>query len=256
MKKLLPLVLVPVAVAAAYSLFREEKAPPSRTVPAASARATSRVETRAEYSSRATPTKAEPTASAATAAAPGTPASVAAPEGTVPAIEPGPWVPIDRALVLEGLASEETERRRAALRSARDLLDPALEPAIEKLLETTEDVVEKELGTQVLALGQASEHKETFERLFQDDDAVVRINAAFGLARAGDVSRQEWLLSVYDVSREESPLLLPLLGEILERPELRAPVLVARYEQVANDNLQDREVRERAAEVVRRKRLP
>ena len=256
MKRLL-LVLVPLVAAAAYALIAEEKAP-AKVAPAVNARPclapAPAAKARVAKASAASPTEG-PAAPSITAPGAAT-VTPTAPEGTVPALEPGPSVPITRALVLEGLASEEPERRRAALRNARALLDPALEPEIEKLLATTEDVVEKELGTQVLALGVSSEHKETFERLFQDDDAVVRINAAFGLARAGDVSRQEWLLSVYDVSREESPLLLPLLGEMLERPELRAPALVARYEQVANDGLQDREVRERAAEVARRKRLP
>jgi hypothetical protein len=162
----------------------------------------------------------------------------------------------DPEAIRRGLTSDSLADERAALEAAREILSPTLVPDIERLLERSDDRLVKEIGAQVLALGAPDLSTEVLERLFQDDDPVTRINAAFGLARAGSLEKQEWLLAAYDGSRAEAPLLMPLLGEMLERPEIKADAVIRRYELVANDETLDRDVRERAAGIVRKKREP
>jgi len=163
---------------------------------------------------------------------------------------------LDPETVRRGLVSDSVGEQRAALEAARELLDGTLVPDVERLLATSDDRVVKEIGAQVLALGAPDRSAELLEKLFRDEDPVTRINAAFGLARAGSVSKQEWLLAAYDGSRAEAPLLMPLLGEMLERPEIKAEAIIERYELVARDEMLDQDVRERAAEIVRKKRMP
>ncbi len=155
------------------------------------------------------------------------------------------------ARVRGALRSPDARARLAALRYARTLVSPDLDPDIRAMLQTEANVPVKRVGVQVLALGDSLEaDKQTFDSLRKDPDAVVRVNAAFGMARSGDVQQQNWLLSVYDASRTVAPRLVPVLGAALEDPAIRSPQVVARFEQIANDPKRDPTIRARAARIV------
>jgi hypothetical protein len=155
------------------------------------------------------------------------------------------------ARVRGALRSPDARTRLAALRYARTLVSADLDPDIRAMLQTEASVPVKRVGVQVLALGDSLEaNRQTFDALRKDPDAVVRVNAAFGMARAGDVQQQNWLLGVYDASRTVAPRLVPVLGAALEDPAIKSSLVVARFAQIANDPRRDPTIRARAARIV------
>jgi len=156
--------------------------------------------------------------------------------------------------VRTALKSPEPRERLRALRRARDLHEPSLEADVRVLLAQETSAPARRVGVQVLALGDVTANRATLETLAREDkDPIVNINASFGLARAGDERRQAWLLLLLETSKRASPNLAPILANALEAPELRAPIVVARFQAIANDTSRDPKIRERARAIVRAK---
>jgi hypothetical protein len=154
------------------------------------------------------------------------------------------------AKLREALSRPEAEFRLAALRLARNYDTSELEPDIRNLLTHETNIPVKRVAVQVLALGDVAANLPTLETMRQDKDSVVRVNSAVGLSRAGDDNQEAWLLSVFDSARQVAPHLVPVLSSTLEAPDMKSPVLIARYEQVANDPTRDPAVRARATAIV------
>src|SRR5262249_54488012 len=103
----------------------------------------------------------------------------------------------DIAKIRSALLSPDAKDRPGALRLARTLDAPELAPDVRAMLQKETNVPVKRVGVQVLALeSDPSQSEDTFKKMRNDPDAVVRVNAAFGMARDGNDAQAAWLLKV------------------------------------------------------------
>lgn len=151
------------------------------------------------------------------------------------------------------LTSAAPEERLAAVRYLRAVETKELLPDLRALLQTETVTPVRRVASQLLAQADPRLSLAELTRLRDDPDAVVRINAAYGLARAGDASQQAWLLGVYDAARIASPRLVPVIAAALEDPAMKSPAVVARFQAIADDDRQDPALRAKAAKVLRAK---
>ncbi len=146
--------------------------------------------------------------------------------------------------------------RAASLREIRDRRMSDLGPEVKALLDAKEAPETRRLATQILALGDAQASRSDLEGLKKDKDPVVRINAAFGLARTGDEQAQSWLLRLSNASGPLAPKLAPLVESMLESPDLRSTAVLDRYRRLAADSRLDPAKREKAAAILATKLAP
>lgn len=169
----------------------------------------------------------------------------------------GPLTAAELAEVRDRLALSDAKARAAALREVRDRGNGQLDPEVRALLASkTSDFSTRRLAAQVLALGDANGNRAALEPFKNDPDAVVRINVAFGLARAGDDAAQAWLLRLLTASRALSPTLAPFVENALESPDLTSVAVLDHYRAIAANPSLDPAARDRAARILASKLGP
>jgi hypothetical protein len=157
------------------------------------------------------------------------------------------------ARIRAGLLSPDPKTRLAAIRAARDLHSPELQADVVNLLETEQSLPVKRVATQFLAQGDSLACAPLLRTLEQDPDPVVRVNAGFGLARAGDENEQARLLCMCETARKSGPAVLAVVANALEDPALRSPAVIARFQTVADNPNVPAATREHALAVVQAK---
>lgn len=178
---------------------------------------------------------------------------VAPPATRAHAADPRGASTADLAAIRAGLGSQDARTRAEALRAARDLRSPELVPDVVLLLQREGEVPVRRLATQVLAQADTVPLGDLLRSLKKDKDPIVQANAAYGLARGGDEREQAWLLCLCDAARRDAPALLPVVATALEDPSIRAPAVIARFQQLADDPAASPAARERARAVLRAK---
>ena len=168
----------------------------------------------------------------------------------------GPVTAAEVADLRKRLANADAKDKAASLREIRDRRVSDLGPEVKALLDAKEAPETRRLATQILALGDAQASRSDLEGLKKDKDPVVRINAAFGLARTGDDQAQAWLLRLSTASGPLAPKLAPLVESMLESPDLTAPAVLDRYRRLAADPRLDPAKREKAAAILATKLAP
>jgi len=160
----------------------------------------------------------------------------------------------EAARIRKGLHDPDARARLAALRDARALGAAELAPDVAALLASERSTPVRRVATQILSQGDVTAYASQLRDLRKDADPVVRVNASFGLARAGDEQEQANLLRLYDDSRRVAPQLLPIVARALEDPALRAPAVMKRFEEIAGDPSLPQDLRDRATAVLKAKR--
>ncbi len=153
------------------------------------------------------------------------------------------------------LASQDPGERLVAARYISSRVDgkELLLPDLRALMQTETCVPVRRVATQLMAQADPTLSVDMLTRLREDPDAIVRINAAYGLARTGDEVQQAWLLQVFDAAKVGAPRLVPVVAAALEDPAMRSPAVVARFRAIAEDETKDPLQRAKAARVIKSK---
>lgn len=181
----------------------------------------------------------------------------AATDPTIAAAEVRARIAAEVARIRADLRSQDPKVRIAALRTARDLGSPELASDVAALLGTETQPTARAVATQVLAQGDAVGHEPLFRDLrAKDPSPVVKFNATFGLARAGDEAAQAQLLAMADAARADRkapPGTAELIAASLDDPAIKGPAVVARLQSVADNPAAPAAARERARAVLKAK---
>lgn len=160
------------------------------------------------------------------------------------------------ARLRQDLTSADASVRLRALREARGLRTGALDLDVRVLLAHESDVPVKRVAVQLLAQGDIHGSEAVFRTLRRDADPIVQVNAAFGLARAGDRREEAWLLEEYRDHAKRASAYAPALERTLANGDLRSPGVVGHFASIVPDPSQTPERRQLAKDALLRKLRP